>query len=99
MEKGWAQGHYAYTADREPVYPTDERATCFCLAGAISRACSDLKYDSSRGVVAYRRLQAVTGRLHKEGPIDYNDKEGRTKEEVLALIEHTLKGIRHSKQA
>jgi hypothetical protein len=98
MEKGWTQGHYAFTADHEPVHPTDERATCFCIAGAVSRAWNDLKYKGQRGTDAYKQLQAVSGRLHKEGPIDYNDKEGRTKEEVLALIDHTLKGLRRGKR-
>lgn len=65
-----------------------DRKTGFCLDGAIATAhgwpdeFDGVSYDRTRAVLVW-----FTRERHKLGPILYNDAAGRTKEEVLELLE------------
>lgn len=57
----------------------DDRAVCWCLAGAIDRC-----YPSSDNTLVRRLVQNKIGGI---GIADFNDDSARTHAEVLALVE------------
>lgn len=72
---GWCQGVYCQVTNEIPEY---------CLAGAIDRATerSTALTDSIR---RYLRL-----RLRDNSLMDWNDADGRTKEEVLTFLDEAI---------
>lgn len=86
VEKGWTQGARARSAEGGLVPPGDPRACSFCLLGAFARTCEESSVDSSNGRL--RALLALwTAKATAKGIAAYNDEAGRTKEDILALID------------
>lgn len=75
--RGWCQGSMALSANGNRVMPSHSRAVAFCLAGALmavaenGRAYGDLLHALSL------KIGAVS---------DWNDRHGRTKDEVTNLL-------------
>lgn len=98
LENGWTRGAFARDAAGAPVRSWSEYATCVCLIGALNRAYQERDWGDSIGL-----LDSVFRRLHTAnlGPSDelplaatllagWNDGEGRTKEEVIALVDRAI---------
>lgn len=85
--KGWCQGHEALTLLDIPVHALHPEAACFCIMGAIRRGIKDVGakkdtiYDISFQLGTFIDMLDVTR---------FNDTEGRTKEEIIALLEKAL---------
>lgn len=88
LAKGWCQKEYATTATGDPVSEYDPRAASFCFLGAFHKARNILGLHSSKhpGITLTDYEQA----LHIDNVVYYNDFPGRTKEEILALIDEAL---------
>lgn len=85
---GWTQEHFARDSRGKPVITMDESACCFCLIGALDRV-RDIgnPYSWYSHRVSLDALSRVVGT-----PADWcslsgwNDKKGRTKDEVVAAL-------------
>lgn len=92
---GWCQEHYATNDQGMEVSMGSENAKCFCLSGGIQHVLRDVNH-----VEANERFQACASALMdemngNEPPkylciIDWNDEKGRTKEQVIALLDTTI---------
>ena len=92
-EKGWCQGTIARDSKGECVYEDSAKAVSFCMVGAIQVA-GGKGFDtfSRPGIRARGRLtQAITARYGAMRIERFNDTEGRTKEEVLAVFDAAIK--------
>ncbi len=79
-ERGWAQGTYY-------------RGGGYCLLGAIRMARFGGLIISDHDDLLYRSvMDAVGSRIHRDIP-DWNDVPGRTKEEVILLLETAAKSV------
>jgi hypothetical protein len=86
LARGWIQGHQAHDANGNFCDPSDDRAVSFCIIGAIEHGRSEL-------VEGYWPCTQILERLRKKvctSPVAWNDKPGRTKEEVLAIFDAVI---------
>lgn len=99
VERGWCQGAYAKGGTPETKYsPTDPRAERFCVLGATIRAEWDAYPDGvkmDRSTVRHRtsiRLRQAVGEVSPDhlAPATYNDTPGRTREEMVAIIDKAI---------
>lgn len=90
IEKGWTQGAPARTARGRVVLAHDRTARCFCLVAALYWAADLIGADARQQNRAYMALK----RLIKGSLSGWNDEEGRTREEVLALIDRAIARLR-----
>lgn len=91
-EKGWTQGDGARSANGEGVPLNDERAVCFCLIGALSKAADAVegRVQGSWHYVTARDhlIQVLKGTYdHVWDLITFNDAPGRKVEDVIAVLE------------
>lgn len=91
VKEGWTQGEWARDATGARVHPESTGACRFCMEGALKRAASKLEPDcrARRGNLVHGATLAIERTLadELEGEIaDWNDEEGRTQEEVVAVI-------------
>lgn len=91
VEKGWIQKAIARNQSGERVDYIDEEATCFCLEGAIRRACK-LLYITDYGFFSiagdFREELGNFYSIHR-----WNDYPERTKEEVLYTVDKVIKAL------
>lgn len=88
LRKGWTQHAFARSASERPVESLSQRAVTFCLLGAKNRAVCDLGADLKMERQSYKLLM----RCVPDGSISaYNDAKGRTKPEVLKVVECAIK--------
>lgn len=88
IEQGWTQGHYARNAEGDVADLMDNDACTFCLRGAIYRVTG---YDEGKYLPI---IQLLNSRVYSfPGIINWNDAPGRTKAEVLDLIDETLETL------
>ena len=93
----WLQGHLATNSFGDVRCPTADNRdtlTCFCALGAVDAACIDLT-GSGGGTCAAdltlsRALSALDAAFVGNVPA-FNDAEGRTQEEVVALFDRAIK--------
>lgn len=85
IEKGWTQGYYARNAAGERAAFMCDEATSFCVLGAAYRAAGEGPADYIRDALV---AVAPAGE-----PAVYNDAEGRTKEEILTLLDKAKEWI------
>lgn len=78
-QKGWCQGQSALSQEGIVVDATDPRAVRFCAFGAIEKSLGAVNTDDERVGSLYAD---IAGSL-----VDWNDKKGRTAEEVIAKLE------------
>jgi hypothetical protein len=87
LEVGWCQHTAAKDGTGQVVSYDYPGACCFCLTGAIARACAD--FGEPVEIVIRDIIPLFKAKLRKS-PIKWQDEPGRTKEEVLALIRSCL---------
>lgn len=81
IEKGWCQGRYATDTNGAPASERSDNAVCFCISGALFRLGAGAGAPASyavRAAIDYAYLVA------------WNDKRGRTKEQVLAAFDKAI---------
>jgi hypothetical protein len=81
----WTQGANARDARGRAVSDTAPDATCFCLVGGMNRV---LKPDD--GPDRYLELKDALTSCGVPDLVMFNDQRGRTKEDVLTLIESAI---------
>lgn len=82
----WTQGAYARRPDGEDCLPTTPDATCFCITGGVRRIVPDGGYSHA----IERMLLNTKGIDDGLSLFAWNDKGGRTRADVLALIDQTI---------
>lgn len=82
----WTQGAYAKTAEGLVTSSQSPDATCWCMVGAVMRACDgDAKLESGC-------WYAILGVLGSGCVPDFNDAPGRTASEVAAKLREAAGG-------
>jgi hypothetical protein len=85
IERGWTQGWFARDSNGSRVEIGSDRATCFCISGAIYNKGTDIlelvkaRYFLSR--VLPRRFDNI---------VEFNDNESTTKEDVINLLDKAI---------
>lgn len=96
LDKGWTRQANARDDEEQEVSVIRDNATCFCLEGALLRALHEhgVSRDSANEDAVFERVQ-------RHLPTKYNclfawnDEEGRTKEEVIAVVDKALVELAH----
>jgi hypothetical protein len=91
LEQGWCKGDLAHDKEGALVDVYCDKVYSVCLMGACMRA----EWEASPSGVGWFLLdELVAGGVEARGYADiarYNDAPERTKEEVLALMDETIK--------
>ena len=84
-EGAWTQGDFAHDAHGNSCDPRERCASCWCLVGALERAA----YDSSdpEGAMLEGAMYALAAALGLDTLGVWNDAPGRTRDEVLQLLD------------
>ena len=83
-EVGWTQDYDARDQEGEAVDPCSEVAACFCLGGALHRA----EHGGNAPHSVRDEVRLLSTDAIGEGYIpNWNDRRGRTKEEVLQALD------------
>lgn len=82
QDVGWTQGTYA-------TYAEGNKVIGYCALGALSatHAGPEIRHD------AIMRLSKQTVQYNGSDIVSYNDAEGRTKEEVLAVFDQAIESV------
>jgi hypothetical protein len=86
IERGWCKNDYAVDEEGLSVLPTNPRATNFCAVGALR----SLGLHIDLFIEAERALSSQIG---WEVVVDWNDKRGRTKQDVLDLYDQAIASL------
>jgi len=79
----WTKEHVARDAHGNPVKPTDERAKCFCMVGAIQRVSAEASAD------AYgQAITIVRKACGSESIFEFNDWHGH--KAVLTCLRRSI---------
>jgi hypothetical protein len=78
----WTQDFIARDKIGRPVNVTDPDAVCFCSLGALARAEPDPEARAKAKIYLHDAVDHLTGGW---GIATFNDREGRTHEEVMAM--------------
>ena len=96
IEKGWTQLAYARRPDGTVVHSNHGDANCWCLSGAIDCAYKELELDD-RSTLSSGAYRAVYDTIVQENHVDtiaeWNDRPGRTVEQVLAVLDRTISDL------
>jgi hypothetical protein len=89
---GWTQGVTATTVSGEQQSTPDADSAAFCLLGALTAAARALGADSYTRQRAERSIAEAIGadRRNTRAIAKWNDDPGRSKAEVIALVERAL---------
>lgn len=87
---GWCRRAFATDADGHPVDERDPRACRWCLAGAVCVEPDNAAIDAAIGELE-QEIHARDGFPY--AVVAWNDAHGRTKEEVLSLIDAALASL------
>lgn len=94
LEQGWCQSAFARTAAGESCGERSQDACSWCISGAMSlelNIAAPTEYNlylTLRGALN-EAIAGETGR-HDVSVTRYNDWPGRTKEEVLSLVDRAI---------
>ena len=94
---GWTQGCFAKDALGEQVNPEAPTATCWCAVGAV-RASMGPAYriamiDGRAHAELYEAIASVGAIDSGDAIVEFNDKQGRTQAEVLALFDRAIAAV------
>lgn len=82
--RGWCQGHYALNADGEQTKAISGEAVAWCLLGGIDAVRATPKERGWLKVAIHNEIsKSIYG---GRNVIEWNDKKGRTKDEIMALL-------------
>lgn len=90
IDSGWTQGCSARSHGGFPVVPYSDDARCWCLTGSMTAdrvLCTDF---AARGQVVNIIMKLLEDRNEKPDIALWNDAEGRTKEQVLELLDEAI---------
>lgn len=92
VQTGWTQRAYARDEWRRGVDPLDPEAIAWCLFGAVVAAAEG---DGARMAPVLRILRRLVKAPDAEAAdvtviVTWNDQPGRTREEVLALLDDAI---------
>ena len=93
VERGWTQHTLSVDADGRTADPSSPEAKKWCLDGALYAAVPDLSGNNFQDKLARRHQarEAITQATDDLDSIDqWNDKRGRTQEQVLAALDQTV---------
>ena len=81
LEKGWTQHHSARDANGDPIGSKDEKATCWCLVGAMAK--EDIHLCSE----TYAHILSTIRREEDAYCVGcWNDGEEQTQEKIIASL-------------
>jgi hypothetical protein len=78
VEKGWNQGWWQKRGD--------DGETCYCIIGALDHARTCEPFSRTSISENYIRKAIIEKEGEEMGPVMWNDREGRTQAEVVALL-------------
>lgn len=90
LERGWTTGKTARNNRGESVSVYDPTACSFCVLGAVWRVGGYVAPLGGRMEDLVRRVVRARVPLGSHAPGTYNDAEGRTKEEILSVIDDAI---------
>lgn len=90
LENGWTTGKTARNSRGESVGVYDPTACSFCVLGAVWRVGCFVDPLGGEMEELVRRAIRVRVPLGSHAPGTYNDAEGRTKEEILSVIDEAI---------
>lgn len=88
IKQGWIKECLAYNEKNKSCSPTSNNAVCFCLEGAIIRACGG--YNANFMKITSLIIEKLKGLY----PHWWNDKPERTKEDVINLLQGLINVLR-----
>lgn len=90
IEQGWTQGHFARDENEESVAPEDDKAVCWCLAGAVYKAYSASDLPGLYNLVSIWEAVDKAVEEHTDGEIEsdirFNDHEAQDASEVAKVL-------------
>ncbi len=90
LENGWTTGKTARNSAGEEVSFRDPSACSFCVLGAVWRVGGYVAPLGGDMEELVRRVIRTRVPLGSHAPGTYNDAEGRTKEEILSVIDDAI---------
>lgn len=91
LEAGWTQHLLARDADGKSVAPWSDRATCFCLLGALQRSIVD--EAPACEAVSYVTEHSLLQKRLKMHPGTWNDLPFMKKENVLSFMDKYIHDV------
>lgn len=95
--KGWTQNVSARDRNGQPCLAASPEATCYCALGACTAAFTkqtpQLEEAIERLQLTLKHLKLALGQFDLGSIALYNDTEGRTLAEVLALFDKTIEAL------
>lgn len=89
LTHGWTQEVYARDAEGAPTAIHAKNATSFCFLGNIFYTANNLGIASDTPVYK-NATRAIIKVLQPESMTTFNDKAGRTKEEIIEVIDKAI---------
>lgn len=91
-KEAWTKNALARCSEGFPINPFSTLAVCFCLDGAIMRACSGQnRTDTARVRVTDRRLRMFLKRAHRHRKIfEINDAKHTTRAHILKWVDTVI---------
>lgn len=90
----WCQGTHACDANGEVVSPLEKEAVSFCALGAVLavQKKKEAEHEFGEMFFAYKRALLYLDKACPDRHLvfNYNDTEGRTQEEMVALFDKAL---------
>lgn len=87
VEAGWCQGAFARNSEDRTVSPYDDTAVSFCVVGATQAV---LRHFHAENLVLIELWYELCRTNNRVGLAHFNDAPGRTKEDILALIDGAI---------
>jgi len=83
LEKGWCQGHFELVSE-------DGNSVEYCIYGAVNSASSIMDTNDQAIDIANKAVKTIQFILNEEEIDKWNDTPGRTKEEVLEMMDKAI---------
>ncbi len=90
MNSGWTRGAFARDGSSRVVYWDSRVAVRFCLLGAVRRASRRPRQSWSDGIAVEHVVMKAVRSFDVSSLSSWNDKPGRKKSEVIALLDSLI---------